>query len=1330
MLPRYNEPIGMRPPPFITRALVRLAIGGVVAVVLVAAGARIVEQQRFGRDTAAARARLAAAVQAAVRQQEAGFERIVGAVPVEAAALQLAAQHEPDAERRLFEQLTTASSAAPGPITATLYGTTPTPMAWTGRPVELPDGRISGPESVFLVPDAQGLRLIHVHPLADPRDRSQRVGTLVLQAPLGRAVPGDETGVYDLPTTVVPVRIRPRFEGGIESATDEVVVQASNGDTLAAVSVSDETLIGARHAFRARARALMLIVAVVVLLLATGPVLDWRHLTRRRAVGVGLTVLSAGILLASRWLAGVAFGWAGLTLRPPLPAAAMPAWMRPDLFLASPLDFLASSLLVGGLVALGSSAIDLWRLTRRGAAAPLDDSPLRWVLYLAGQLAAGFVVSAVVIGYGAFIRYGVAAVPADILHFGLRPWEWSRLALLAGVVVLNATVVALGVSIYRLALLPWATGTLSGWGRLATAVSWLLAPTVLIASGGSMAWAARWPGFLAAVFIVAVAWRIGRLRANLRRASQAARLLALMTGLVLPSLAFYPALVDAAASARRTLIETGYAPEVIDQRRTLQARLAQTLRDIDRLTGLEDLVRAADPDPEAAPPVDAAFLIWSQTELARLRLTSSVELYNTTGAIVSRFSLKLPDVAGAQTATDVGCTWDVFEEVSPFFAEERRLLHAGRALCRTEPDGRQRRVGQVVVHLMLDYGNLSFVSAQSPYVALLRSGQSASSLPRQPIPVSFSVYGWSGKVLYTSESQARAIDPAVLARAAGSRTPFWTTVSEDDAIEAYVLNDRGAIYVLSTRRVRGLGHLTVIAELIALVFVVFLVGVVAGLAYGRIAARTPTSGRALLREVRASFYRKLFLAFVAAAVVPVVALAFVARAYFASLMFADIEMEATRTATAASRVVEDFGSLQVRGLAVIPSIDDDIVVWLSRVIAQDVNVFDGPRLLASSERNLFASGLLPTRTPGEAYRAILLEGRPSFVGRESVGPVDYLVAAAPVRIEARDAILMVPLTSRQQEIEGQIDELDRRVLLAALLFIMLGAGIGYSMAERIADPVNRLMRATRRIAQGDLEARVVATSSDELRRLVEAFNRMAADLHRQRGELERTNRLAAWADMARQVAHDIKNPLTPIQLNAEHLQRVHADRGRPLGPLVDDCVANILSQVRLLRQISAEFSSFASSPQARPAPTDLAALLEQILAPYRAGLGGRVRFEVVVPEGTPQAHVDRLLLSRALTNVIENALHAMPNGGQLRFAAEPGETDQEMRLRIADTGIGMDAAALTRIFEPYFSTKTTGTGLGLTIAKRNVEATGGRVEVMSQPGVGTTVTFALPVVRG
>src|ERR1700686_2205197 len=178
-------------------------------------------------------------------------------------------------------------------------------------------------------------------------------------------------------------------------------------------------------------------------------------------------------------------------------------------------------------------------------------------------------------------------------------------------------------------------------------------------------------------------------------------------------------------------------------------------------------------------------------------------------------------------------------------------------------------------------------------------------------------------------------------------------------------------------------------------------------------------------------------------------------------------------------------------------------------------------------------------------------------------------------------------------------------------------GLCYWMAERIADPVSRLTRATRRIARGDLTARIAATSSDELRRLVEDFNQMAADLQRQRADLERTQRLEAWADMARQVAHDIKNPLTPIQLSAEHARRINLDRGRPLSPVLDDCVNAILTQVRLLRQIAGEFSSFASSPTPRPEPTRLAGLIEEGVDPYRTGLMGRIAISVDAPVDLP-----------------------------------------------------------------------------------------------------------------
>jgi two-component system, NtrC family, nitrogen regulation sensor histidine kinase NtrY len=283
------------------------------------------------------------------------------------------------------------------------------------------------------------------------------------------------------------------------------------------------------------------------------------------------------------------------------------------------------------------------------------------------------------------------------------------------------------------------------------------------------------------------------------------------------------------------------------------------------------------------------------------------------------------------------------------------------------------------------------------------------------------------------------------------------------------------------------------------------------------------------------------------------------------------------------------------------------------------------------------------------------------------------------------------------------------------------------MAERIADPVNRLTRATGRIARGDLDARILETSSDEFRRLVEAFNRMAADLQRQRVELERTNRLAAWADMARQVAHDIKNPLTPIQLNAEHLRRVHEDQDAPLGRVLDECVNNILTQVRLLRQIASEFSSFASSPTPRPEPTSLGDLVREVVTPYETGLAGRVSITLELPEALPRLMVDKTILARALTNIIENALHAMPGGGTLTLRARTADT-QHVELAIIDTGVGMDRASFDRIFEPYFSTRASGTGLGLTIAKRNVELNGGTIAVASERGKGTIVTILLPSV--
>ena len=349
--------------------------------------------------------------------------------------------------------------------------------------------------------------------------------------------------------------------------------------------------------------------------------------------------------------------------------------------------------------------------------------------------------------------------------------------------------------------------------------------------------------------------------------------------------------------------------------------------------------------------------------------------------------------------------------------------------------------------------------------------------------------------------------------------------------------------------------------------------------------------------------------------------------------------------------------------------------------------------------------------------------------------MQYQLAATPIRVGGGDVILTVPLASRQQEIEGQIDELNRRVRGSALFFAAVVGVIGWVIARSIANPVKRLTRATTRIARGEftipvstrqadlLEKFVAARSVDELAVLESDFNRMAVELDVQRGQLERTHRLEAWTEMARQVAHEIKNPLTPVQLSAEHLLRVHSDRGAPLTPVLQGCVESILKQVRILRQIASEFSSYASSPVADRVPTDLGELVLDVITPYQPGLEGRIAVMVETPDSLPRLTLDRVLMQRALTNIIENALHAMPEEGALTVRIERRHDD--VQLVVEDTGVGLEAEVLARIFEPYFSTRVTGTGLGMAIAKRNVELNGGTIDVTSQRGEGTAVTMTL-----
>jgi two-component system nitrogen regulation sensor histidine kinase NtrY len=225
-------------------------------------------------------------------------------------------------------------------------------------------------------------------------------------------------------------------------------------------------------------------------------------------------------------------------------------------------------------------------------------------------------------------------------------------------------------------------------------------------------------------------------------------------------------------------------------------------------------------------------------------------------------------------------------------------------------------------------------------------------------------------------------------------------------------------------------------------------------------------------------------------------------------------------------------------------------------------------------------------------------------------------------------------------------------------------------------------------------------------------------------EILRSNRLEAWGEMARQVAHEIKNPLTPIQLTAEHL-RALADRDDPsLSRVVKSAVDNILRQVVTLRETSREFGDYASLRQVKKRPLAFRDLLRQIAADYAQSGERGIEFRADIAPSTPETLPgDARMLRGAIANLIENAIQAAP-GGRVRLGSHG--VDSKVVVSVEDSGPGVPAELLPRIFDPYFSTKSSGTGLGLAIARKAIEEHGGSIRAENlNPGF--RIAIELPV---
>jgi signal transduction histidine kinase len=291
------------------------------------------------------------------------------------------------------------------------------------------------------------------------------------------------------------------------------------------------------------------------------------------------------------------------------------------------------------------------------------------------------------------------------------------------------------------------------------------------------------------------------------------------------------------------------------------------------------------------------------------------------------------------------------------------------------------------------------------------------------------------------------------------------------------------------------------------------------------------------------------------------------------------------------------------------------------------------------------------------------------------------------------------------------------VLLVAVLLTMV-------IARRTTGPILELREHTQRVAAGDLDAQIEVRGHDELGELAGAFNAMTRDLKTSREQLVKAEKDAAWREMARQIAHDIKNPLTPIQLSVDLLKRARDDGSPQFDAIFERTVETVRRQVAHLRDIAGDFHALTGVGRARSERVDLAALAGEVLELHAAWAEEHgVRTQRTGSGGVVRA--DPTLLRRVLQNLVSNAVEAMPEGGELRV--DVSQENGRVRLEVRDTGLGVPEDVRPRLFEPYFTTRSSGTGLGLAIARRVIEDAGGTIELVpAQPGPGSVARVELP----
>jgi len=802
----------------------------------------------------------------------------------------------------------------------------------------------------------------------------------------------------------------------------------------------------------------------------------------------------------------------------------------------------------------------------------------------------------------------------------------------------------------------------------------------------------------AAAFAAVLGFAAAAVSLSKRQWRKAAAILAVLAG----SAGVFGSIRQATVAKSRALAQ-GFLRETVETRDSwARFLLDESMRSMAR--SRRDIVRFLRQGPDSP---DMARRLWSGTLAARFNWYSGLEIHDPEGTILSRFALNVPKIFRLAADLPLQTEGSVVRLPLPFMGKTEEFLIGYRDWVE---DG--EHLGRTILYISLDDALLPFLYSANPYFELLRS----NSLPSLvQFDFRFAIFNASGGILFNPGRLSTGLPASLLGQPALDGTGLWSELRDKgERFDLYAFRREDRICAIMTPRPTPIGlavEYFKYATLTAAFFAFFL--------FGRWLVITP---RGRPRPLW-SFADRVYVSFTAVALVPLLLFAFFSPRFFKRVFAQQFIRKAEIHATLARNVMDDFIYLQREEEQDVETPPEDLVLWISATTANDVNLYRDGRLVSSSRRELFESGLLPELLDGEIQYRIEFENHPYYAQTQRLGSFSYQTLTVPYTAVDPPLLLSLPFPFEQQEISAAGRELFEFLVFIGIFFVgtvlILARGIG----AMIVTPVRRLLAGTREAALGNLEFEVEYRRHDEMKTLVDGFNGMIRNLKNHQHEMAELGRKAAWAEMARKVAHEIKNPLTPIQLSAEHLLHVWEDRRSDFEPALKESISYIVGEVENLRRIAQEFLDLSKSAVLNKEAVLLDDILTETVGPYRKLLADRLTFVTSIESGL-RFEGDRGKLKIAFRNLMINAIESIRNRGEIRVEAR--RSGDRFLIIIADNGGGMEPAVAGRMFEPYFSTKAAGTGLGLPITKKIVEDHGGSIRIQSEPRRGTLVTIEFP----